>query len=149
MPPIPAADFSGRQIPVNAGLWPPPPAACGVDKDLPPRTLAAKSSVANFVPVLAPPPDKRGFRPPSTAFSYRAGSKLREGRCPLNAASALHGRAGRFRAPDPAREEARCRVPAYASEGHRQARPEAFGSSFSQKVHAGLERDLVRGDNMV
>src|SRR5208282_5848047 len=72
MPPIPAADFSGRQIPVNAGLWPPPPAACGVDRDLSPRTLAAKSSAAKFVPVLAPPPDRRGFRPPSTPDGFTA-----------------------------------------------------------------------------
>src|SRR5208282_70866 len=61
-------------MPVNAGLWPPPPAACGVDRHLSPRTLAAKSSAAKFVPVLAPPPDKRGFRPPSTV-DENGGSK--------------------------------------------------------------------------
>src|SRR5271166_1379821 len=53
-PPISAADFSGRQIPVNAGLWPPPPAACGVDRDPSLRTLAAKSSRQNLCQFSAP-----------------------------------------------------------------------------------------------
>src|SRR5271165_1122518 len=53
-PPISAADFSERQIPVNAGLWPPPPAACGVDRDPSLRTLAAKSSRQNLCQFSAP-----------------------------------------------------------------------------------------------
>src|SRR5271165_1939693 len=53
-PPISAADFSGRPIPVNAGLWPPPPAACGVDRDPSLRTLAAKSSRQNLCQFSAP-----------------------------------------------------------------------------------------------
>ena len=66
-PPISAADFSGRQIPVNAGLWPPPPAACGVDRDPSLPHSGRQEFAANFVPVFSAAPDKRGSRPPSTA----------------------------------------------------------------------------------